>query len=208
MAVSIRPMTGADLLEGTRTLARADPRLGRLVRTDGAPPLWARRPGFATLVQIILGQQVSLASADAAYRRLIAQVGRVTARNLARRPPRELARAGLTRQKARFCHHVASEVVHGRLDLRTLDTLSSDDAIARLTQVTGVGPWTARVYLMTALRRPDVWPQGDLAVYVAMREALGLDGDRDELDAHAECWRPWRGVAARILWRRYLRDRA
>ena len=202
-------LTRDALRRGVEELAAGDPDLARVVERCGAPPLWARRPGFATLARIILEQQVSLASAAAAYRRLQrAAGGRVTARRLAATSPAELRAAGVTRQKATYLRGLARLVEAGELDLGGLGAL--DDAAARraLLTVAGVGPWTADIYLLMALGRPDVWPRGDLALAQAMRQVKGLGSpDPERLARLADSWRPWRSVAARILWHHYLCER-
>lgn len=178
-----------------------------MVDADGTPPLWARRPGFATLTRIILEQQVSLASGAAAYRRLSDGVGGATPRRVLARPETQLRRLGLTRQKARYCRVLARAVTDGELDFASLDTMNADDARVALTRVTGIGRWTADIYLLMALRQPDVWPRGDLALYQVLRLAKGVAGPPETLDELALPWRPWRAVGARILWHHYLRSR-
>ncbi|HWC06720.1 MAG TPA: DNA-3-methyladenine glycosylase 2 family protein [Gemmatimonadota bacterium] len=187
-------------------LAARDPDLAAVVERFGPPPLWARRPGFSTLVRIILEQQVSLRSATAAYARLQALAGRVTPARVAAIGERDLRAAGLTRQKAAYCRGVANAIVAGGLDLGGLDGLPDDDVRAALIELPGIGPWTADIYLLMALRRPDVWPNGDLALARAlqrvkrMRRAPG----EDRMARVARTWAPWRAAAARVLWHFYL----
>jgi DNA-3-methyladenine glycosylase II len=180
------------------------------VRRWGPPPLWGRRPGFATLLRIILEQQVSLASARALFLRLRAHVGQVTPAAVAGLRIRGLQGLGFTRQKATYCAGLAEEIMIGRLDLRTL--AAYDDATARTTLLAlhGVGPWSADIYLLMALRRPDVWPAGDLALAEALRRVKGLRTrpGPERLERIARVWAPWRAVAARILWHYYLATRA
>jgi DNA-3-methyladenine glycosylase II len=166
--------------------------------------MWARRQSYATLVWIILGQQVSQASAEALYLRLSRSLGRVTVTNVMTRTQTELRALGLTRQKARYCQELAMALRDGTLSLTAL-RLQSDHAVrAALTQVTGIGRWTADVYLLMAMQRPDIWPIGDLALYKAFREIKGTNQAADVLDQRAGDWRPWRSVAARILWHHYI----
>jgi DNA-3-methyladenine glycosylase II len=171
--------------------------------------MWARRPGFATLLRIVFEQQVSLASADAAFTRLQRAVGRVTAQRVARLSLTELRRWGITRQKADYCLNLARLIVSGALNLRTI--ARADDATARqaLLEVRGIGPWTADIYLLMALRRPDVWPDGDLALAGAVKQVkrLRTHPPNDRLQRIAVAWKPWRSVAARILWHHYLSER-
>ncbi len=199
----------SELLRGVNELCARDADLANIVHQYGAPPVWGRRPGFATLSRIILEQQVSLASADATFARLGRGVGRVTASRVANLSLAKLRRLGLTRQKAGYCLDLARLVTGGDLDLRRLAL--SDDTAARetLVQIRGIGPWTTDIYLLMALRRPDVWPDGDLALENAMRRVKRLRGrpTRERARRIASRWAPWRSVAARLLWHYYLRSR-
>lgn len=194
----------------TRELCRVDPDLRAVVRRWGAPPLWGRRPGFVTLLRIILEQQVSLASAKAMYLRLRGHLGVVTPGTVAELGASGLRDLGFTRQKAAYCQGLALELAEGRLDLRSLH--ARDDATVRsaLIRLHGVGPWSADIYLLMALRRPDVWPTGDLALAQAMREVKRLRSrpSPQRQEQVAAGWAPWRAVAARILWHHYLSVRA
>ena len=198
------------LLSAVRTLTRRDPGLAWLVARHGPPPLWARRPGFASLLRIILEQQVSLASARAIYHRLAAAVGEVQPAGIAALGPAGLQALGLTRQKASYIGGVAEQVLEGRLLLRRLDRYGDDDARAHLMRVRGIGPWTADIYLLMALRRPDIWPPGDLALHKALGRLVGSASVPSSAEAErlATRWRPLRAVAARILWHAYLAERA
>jgi DNA-3-methyladenine glycosylase II len=176
----------------------------------GPPPLWARRPGFTTLLRIILEQQVSLASAEALYRRLAGTVRPFDATGILAVGTSGLQRLGVTRQKARYVHALADQVTLGQLALHRLWRYSDAEARERLMGVPGIGPWTAGIYLLMALRRPDIWPPGDLALEKALIRHYGsastLTATRiEEVTAR---WRPLRAVAARILWHSYLAERA
>jgi DNA-3-methyladenine glycosylase II len=177
-----------------------------VVERLGGPPMFGRRPGFACLVRIILEQQVSLAAARTLFRRLDSHVGGVTPATIAGLGREGLRAFGLTRQKSAYCHGLAERVLDGRLDLALV--ARSDDGTARavLLDVPGIGPWTVDIYFLMALRRPDVWPQGDLALAIAMREVRGMRTlpDRRQQYRIAARWAPWRSVAARILWMHYL----
>lgn len=209
MRAATRPkaLTEAALRRAARELAARDVDLARVLERHGPPPLWAREPGFPTLILIILEQQVSLASARAAFDRLLAACGsQLTPRRLLALDDDALRAAGLSRQKAAYCRHLSGLVETGELDLEALARLGDDDVRAELTRVKGVGPWTADIYLLMALRRPDVWPGGDLALAVAAHEIKRLPARPGpaELEALAENWRPFRAVAARLLWQHYL----
>ena len=201
------PLTQATLLVAVSRLVSIDHELSAIVSAHGIPPLWARRPSFATLIQITLEQQVTLASAAASYRRLSSTLGRVTPHRILERAHGELTALGLTRQKARYCQEIARAVVSDRLDLPSLHHASSEQVRLELTRIVGIGRWTADIYLLMALRRPDVWPRGDLALYQALREVKRSNYSPQQLDELARHWRPWRAVAARILWHYYLRIR-
>jgi DNA-3-methyladenine glycosylase II len=189
-----------------RALSVADRDLARVVNQYGPPPMWGRSPGFATLLRIILEQQVSLASADAAYRRLRSRVGRVTPAAFLELDDRALRQAGFSRQKTLYSRELARAFRDGQLKTRELKRMSDPEIVASLTRIKGIGEWTVNIYLLMALRRPDVWPPGDLALAKAARELKGLKDipNDEELVSMSEAWRPWRAVAARILWHYYL----
>ncbi|MGH7562908.1 MAG: DNA-3-methyladenine glycosylase family protein, partial [Gemmatimonadota bacterium] len=186
-----------------------DPDLAAVVERFGPPPLWARRPGFATLVRIILEQQVSLSSAAAAYGRLQVVTARVTPSRVASLSEKRLRAAGLTRQKAAYCRGLAAAIVAGGLDLSRLGQLPDDEVRSMLLEVPGIGPWTADIYLLMALRRPDVWPSGDLALARALQRVKRLRKVPNDhrMSGIARAWTPWRAVAARLLWHFYIQSR-
>jgi DNA-3-methyladenine glycosylase II len=198
------------LLSGVRTLTRRDRGLARLVARYGPPPLWARRPGFTTLLRIILEQQVTLASAEALYNRLAVTVRPFDPAGMLALGASGLQGLGVTRQKTRYALALAEQVTSGQLTLRRLGRCSDAEARDRLMQVPGIGPWTASIYLLMALRRPDVWPPGDLALDKALARLYGSAAtlSADEVEEVTAPWRPLRAVAARILWHSYLSERA
>jgi len=187
-------------------LMDADPALAAIVATHGVPPFWSRPPGFRSLALLILEQQVSLASGAAAYRRLRERIRAVTPEAVLACTPEQLRADGISRQKDRYLRGLAEAVLAGMLDLDGLEHLD-DDAVRRaLVALPGIGPWTADVYLLACLRRPDLWPVGDRALPVAVAEALGLSAvpEPPALEELGERWRPHRSTAARILWHGYL----
>lgn len=199
-------LTDRSLAVGARALGRNDTHLAGVLTRHGAPPLWGREPGFATLVQIILEQQVSLASGRAAFGRVLAVAGRMTPRRIASLSEGQLRGAGLTRQKAAYVRGLAVSIVRGDVDLEAIGSYDDERAHAELVKVKGIGPWSADIYLLMALGRRDVWPRHDLALASAMREVKRLRSvptPERQLEI-AESWRPWRAVAARILWHHYL----
>ncbi len=196
------------LLEGVKVLARRDPCLADISSRHGPPPMWERARGFPTLVHIILEQQVSLASARAAFARLAKAADPLTPENFEKLSDPQLRQIGFSRQKTRYGRALARAVRDGSLDLEGLDRLDDPDARTELMKVTGIGAWTADIYLLMALGRPDVWPRGDLALELAIQRVKGLASrpTRDETLAISEPWRPWRAVAARLLWHFYLSE--
>jgi DNA-3-methyladenine glycosylase II len=194
------------LRSAAEALAARDVALGRLHRRYGPPPLWARPTGFSTMVLIILEQQVSLASARAAHRRLHGLLGEIDPQGLLALDDARLRDCGFSRQKTAYCRGLARALMEGRLSLDDLAELPDEAARARLMALKGVGRWTADIYLLMGLLRPDVWPLGDLALRRMLAGLSNLDELPDraaELDLSAS-WQPWRSVAARMLWNAYL----
>jgi DNA-3-methyladenine glycosylase II len=204
-----RTLSEADLLRGVRLLSGRDPDLAAIVKTIGPPPMWAREPGFATLLYIILEQQVSLASARAAFDRLRSHISPLTPSRFLELDDATLKGIGFSRQKTGYGRHLAEAVLTGRLNLGSLHRMSDDAVKRELLAVKGIGHWTADIYLLMALRRPDIWPVGDLALAVAAQRVKRLKGrpSADELEKMSRNWRPWRAVAARLLWHDYLSTR-
>ena len=206
MIQSPRALSHAALHAGTRALVAADSRLAAVVSRLGMPPMFGRRPGFAALVRIILEQQVSLAAAWTMYRRLGLYAGGITPESIAALEVGGLREFGLTQQKAAYCHGLAVRVRDRRLDLSAVARADDESARTMLLEVPGIGPWSVDIYFLMALRRPDVWPQGDLALAVALREVRVMRRlpSREQQHRIAMRWAPWRSVAARILWMHYL----
>ena len=204
----IRRLNREQLTTAVRALARHDPALRAVVRRHGPPPLWARPGTFATLLRIILEQQVSLASARAMFTRLREATRTVTPESVLTLGPQGLRRLGLTRQKASYAYGLAERIRAGELCLAALARMSDADAREALLRVRGVGPWTADIYLIMALRRPDVWPAGDLALHQILQRTWRLPRlpSTAEAATFAARWTPWRAVAARILWHAYLSE--
>jgi DNA-3-methyladenine glycosylase II len=190
-------------------LAARDARLAEILARWGEPPLWTHPAGFPGLVLAILSQQVSLESARAAYGRLEESIQSITPERFLSLNDTELLGVGFSRQKASYVRGIAQEIIRRELDLETLEAMDDDPARRRLLALRGVGPWTADVYLLFALRRPDAWPSGDLALEIAVQDMLGLSvkPSTEEVDTLAQGWKPWRAVVARILWHAYLSQR-
>ncbi|MDX6269060.1 MAG: DNA-3-methyladenine glycosylase [Acidobacteriota bacterium] len=204
-------LTARSYAEGLRELGARDRDLARLHAEFGTPPVWFREPGFQTLVHIILEQQVSLASAQVAFTRLVALTSSpLTPESFLALDDVQLKGAGFSRQKIVYGRHLAEAVAGGRLNLEAFGGMDDEAVKAELTSVKGIGAWTADIYLLMSLRRPDAWPTGDLALAVAMQEVKRLAARPApvELEEMAEAWRPWRAVGARLLWHHYLQRRA
>jgi DNA-3-methyladenine glycosylase II len=195
--------------QGVRCLANRDEHLATVVKTYGPPPLWTRQPGFPTLVYIILEQQVSLASARAAFERLKAAANPLTPKRFLKLTDAELLRIGFSRQKTLYTRLLAESLARRYFDLRDLDELHDDSARKMLIAFKGIGRWTADIYLLSALRRPDIWPTGDLALATAVQEVKRLPQrpSPEKLEALSAPWKPWRAVAARLFWHAYLSER-
>jgi DNA-3-methyladenine glycosylase II len=194
---------------GVRLLAARDAHLAEVVEKYGPPPLWVLAPGFPTLVYIILEQQVSLASAKAAFDRLNTSVRPLTPGRFLKLTDADLLRIGFSRQKTRYTRLLAESLSRGYFDLRDLDGLEDDAARKMLVAFQGIGKWTADIYLLSALRRPDIWPTGDLALATAVQEVKRLRRRPapEGLEKMSAPWRPWRAIAARLFWHAYLSKR-
>jgi DNA-3-methyladenine glycosylase II len=168
-----KPLTERSVLAACRRLAKQDEHLAKVFRTYGAPPLWDREPGFATLLQIILEQQVSLASAKACFDKLTARVTMVTPENVIRSTDAELKRDGFSRQKTSYARHLSGAIIEKRLDLDSLSALDDSTLKGELMKLKGVGEWTSDIYLLMALLRPDVMPRGDIALHTAWHKLSG-----------------------------------
>jgi DNA-3-methyladenine glycosylase II len=199
----------ADLRDGVRALRRRCEVMRRVHDLAGAPPLRRMPAGFEGLARIVVGQQLSVASAAAIWARTLAACQPFEPAVLLALRDKRLAKAGLSRPKIRTLRAVASACQDG-LDLTELESASEEEVHARLTEVNGIGPWTADIFIMFCLGRADAWAPGDLALQIAAQHAFELDDKpgKEELLALAERWRPWRGVAARLLWAYYAAVKA
>jgi DNA-3-methyladenine glycosylase II len=189
-------------------LAERDPHLAVIHQNHGTPPMWARRPGFPTLLRIVLEQQVSLISARAMLERLKSNIKPFTALGFIEAGEASLRSLGVTRQKAHYLVQVAQAFTNGQLN--QLARMSDEDAHQALVSIKGVGPWTANIYLLMVLKRPDIWPDGDVALASAVGSLRKINPRPSfpELAKIAESWRPYRSVAARMLWQYYLAERS
>ena len=183
-----------------------EPLFSEVVGNHGPPPLWQREEDFGSLIQIILEQQVSLASARAAYDRLSTALGKVTPDNVLKLSDDQLKEIGFSRQKTSYARNLASALIDKKLDLAHLKTLPDDQVRASLMAIKGIGIWTANIYLLMAMRRLDVWPRGDIALAASYQQLKKLPQrpDNDEMARISRAWIPYRSVAARLLWHNYL----
>ena len=196
--------------EGVDYLRAADPRFEAVVAVTGQPPLRRRAGGLEGLLNTVVGQQVSKASAEAIWQRMTGLFAPFDPNVLAHADDEALREAGLSRPKMRTVRAVSRAILDGELVFDDLAVLDDEGVHAVLTAIKGIGPWTADIYLLACLGRCDAWPAGDLALQIAAHEGLGLEA-RPDAKAMAEisgAWQPWRGVAARLLWAYYSATRS
>jgi DNA-3-methyladenine glycosylase II len=205
MTLVQKEIEGKALAAALRALGRQDPDLARAYKEVGAPPPRSRPAGFAALLDIILAQQVSTHSYRAIAKRLEEKIGATTPRSILDLEEGHFRAIGFSRQKVIYARGLAEAAHGGTLDLDAIAAMSDDEALAALIALKGVGRWTAEIYLTFSLSRPDIMPAGDLA----LREAAGLvkrkrkRPDEAALRRMSEAWRPWRSIAARLLWHYY-----
>jgi DNA-3-methyladenine glycosylase II len=197
-------VTDDDVIAGITALRRTCAHMRAAHDLAGHPPLRRRDGGFEGLVRIVNGQQLSVASAAAIHARVVTTLHPVTAANLLAASDETLRACGLSRPKIKTLRAVADAVVAG-LDLAALDALPEAEAMARLTSISGIGPWTAEIYLMFCVGHADIFASGDLALQVAAQMLMGLPSrpTAREMAQIAERWRPHRAIAARMLWAYY-----
>jgi DNA-3-methyladenine glycosylase II len=204
----VKPLSEDDFNRARRLLMRRDPKLAALIKRVGK-----RRPGpasnlepYGALVRAILSQQLSTKAADTIHGRVVALVGgveRLSAASLLTVAPDALRAAGVSRPKISYLRDLAAHVHDGRLDLHALEHLPDEDVIAAITAVKGLGRWSAEMYLMFRLRRPDVFPVADLGIVKGVQKLYGMKARPKPrtMERMAEAWRPYRSVAAWYLWR-------
>ncbi|BBD63983.1 HhH-GPD family protein [Nostoc commune NIES-4072] len=204
--IPIESLTPESLTRGLMVLANLDSDLAWILETLGPPPMWQRQPGFATLLCIILEQQVSVAAARAVFTRLCAVVVTLTPENFLILDDVELRAIGFSRQKILYCRGLANAIATGQLELTKLEIMDETTIRTELKRLKGIGDWTVDIYLLMALQRPDVFPKGDLAIAIAFQKLknLATRPTPAQLEATTQHWRPWRAVAARLLWHYYL----
>jgi DNA-3-methyladenine glycosylase II len=200
------PLTPRSFSRAILYLCDKDPDLAHILTTLNPPTFWTRKPGFASLIRIILEQQVSLASARACFDRLLAAVSPLTPERFLELDEALLKSCGFSRQKAAYSRNLTEAIVEGSLNLNQFKIMTDQKVRTELVKIKGIGPWTANIYLLTVLRRPDIWPKEDLALAVAAQKIKRLKTrpTPQELEDLSSVWKPWRAVAARLLWHYYL----
>ena len=203
-----KSLNNNSLLHTVNILANRDVDLKHIVNKFGPPPIWDREEGFHTLIHIILEQQVSLHSAKAAYDKLIANANPLSPQKFLQFTDSDLKSFGFSRQKTSYGRNVAHAILDGTLDLTALWKLDNESVRSELMKIKGIGIWTSDIYLLMVLKRPDVWPTGDIALTVAMQKIKNLDTrpKHEEMEKISNNWKPWRAVAARMLWHYYLNN--
>jgi DNA-3-methyladenine glycosylase II len=202
----ILTLNETNLQEAANWLAERDEALALVLDQYSYPPLWARTPGFSTLVHIILEQQVSLASANAAFGRLQELLGEVAPAHFLQLDDQTLREIGYSRQKINYTRNLAQYIVENSFELAALQHQPDDEVRAALKQFKGIGDWTADIYLSECLLRPDILPKGDIAMQEAFKVLKGLPArpPHEDFEKGTAHWRPWRSVGTRMLWHYYL----
>ncbi|MBT8390428.1 MAG: DNA-3-methyladenine glycosylase 2 family protein [Ignavibacteriaceae bacterium] len=205
----IRKLNKENLKSAVKYLCKVDIDLASIYKTDGTPPLWARKPEFATLIKIILEQQVSLASAKAINDKLHKFIKPFTPEEFIDIKNSGLRKLGITRQKSSYIINLAEAVSNGEFNFVQLNKMNDDDAKHYLLKIKGVGSWSADIYLLMALQRPDIWPNGDIALAKAIKKVKRLKSipENYKQNSIANKWKPYRAVAARMLWQHYIKNK-
>ncbi|HLY72157.1 MAG TPA: hypothetical protein VKR53_20630 [Puia sp.] len=190
-------------------LGKKDKHLKEIIKEHGYPPMWRRKANFETLIHIILEQQVSLASAKAALKKLKERLGTISPKNILTLTDGEMKACYFSRQKIIYARHLATSIVKGDLSIRKLRSLHDDEIRHKLKKIKGIGDWTVDVFLLMALQRSNIFPTGDLAMINSLKKTKQLPPNttKDEIILLAESWKPHRSLATMILWHRYLEDR-
>jgi len=190
-------------------LCRIDKELHSIIRQHGHPPMWTRPATFQTLILTILEQQVSLASAYAAFKKLKEKIGYVTPEKILLLSDVELRSCYFSRQKIVYARELAKAVQSKQLRLKKFSNAHEDEIRLELKKIKGIGDWTVDVYLMHALQRSDLFPLGDIALVNSLKEIknLHIHTTKEDMLAIAELWRPYRTIASMILWHAYIKKR-
>jgi DNA-3-methyladenine glycosylase II len=205
----IRQFSENDFISICNKLSRKDKDLKLIIKTHGHPPMWTRPATFQTLILFILEQQVSLASAYAAFKKLKQKTGFVTPSKILALTDAELRACYFSRQKIVYARELSRAIQNKQLRLGKLRARHEDDIRTELKKIKGIGDWTVDVYLMHALQRTDLFPLGDIALVNSLKEVKQLPRhiSKEEMLAIAESWRPYRTIASMILWHAYIQKR-
>jgi len=209
MSITVPTITQSNLPTYIAHVAQSHATFKSIVDTYGNPPYWHREPGFTTLLQIILEQQVSIAAARAAYRKLEEMIEVVTPERILEMSDQALRECYFSRQKARYAKALAHEIIYNHLDLAALDLLYDEEVREKLIAVKGIGNWTANIYLLISLHRPDIFPVGDLAAVKALKDLGCVDAKatKTEIVEFVAQFNPYRSVVTILLWHKYIQDR-
>lgn len=196
------------LAEGISVLT-VEPVFAEILERAGPPRFRRRRNGFGTLLHIILEQQVSIDAAAAMHKKLLGVCRPLVPKTFLALDDGTLRSCGFSRQKMGYARDLAEMVDSGKFDFARLGAAEDEAALAELLSIKGIGRWSAEIYLLFALGRPDIWPAGDLGLQVAIGDHLGFGARPDEVEMRrlGEAWRPWRSVAACLFWQSYLHGR-
>jgi len=202
-------LTPKKLKNAVDVLTKKDRDLKIIVAQFGYPDYWTRKESFSTLIHIILEQQVSTASAKATYAKLAKVINPLTPEHIAETSDNIFRSIGLSRQKIEYCRCLAYAIIENKLNLSMLKQLSDNEVYEMLIQIKGIGAWSANIYLLVAQKRCDIWPHSDLALISAIQEIKGFSERPNTLQIEeiSNQWKPWRSVAARILWHYYILTR-
>lgn len=206
---SIKTFDENNFVRNCNRLGNKDDDLKLIIDMHGYPPVWKRKPNFETLIHIILEQQVSLASAKAALNKLKEKVGNITPQKILLLTDTELKGCYFSRQKIVYAKHLAKSILNKQLNLKQLASAPDESVRTELKKIKGIGDWTTDVYLMMALQRADLFPLGDIALMKSIKEEkkLPLHTTREEVLLIAETWKPYRTIAAYLLWHAYIQKR-
>ena len=194
------------MLSFLESLIEIEPKFQQIIETYGNPPITTRPSGFVALSQLILEQQVSIASAKACYDKIESYLNGFTPKLLLDVSDEELKACGVSRQKISYIKNLALSIEENKIDLESFQSKTEIEVYSELIQLKGIGKWTAQVYLMFCLQKKDVFPIGDIAIQHTMRELFQTE-TLEEMENHADNWKPFRSLATYLLWHHYLRKR-
>lgn len=199
-------MSGIVNPKDIRKIISGDSIFAQIKKRYGIPPAWSRPPGFISLSQIILEQQVSLESAKAHFNKLNSYLPEFSPAEILKLSDEEMRSCQVSRQKAKYLRALSDAILGGMIDLEKLSLRNENEIRQQLTAIKGIGDWTTDIYLMFCLQSKDIFPVGDIAVVNTVKELTGVSG-KEEISLLAEKWKPFRSLAAYFLWHYYLQKR-